>query len=94
MVSIRDRHLDAHTRARWTKPGGRELALVPLDGIAASAPCNYSALDPKSMEERGIGQSRRKPKFPYVSFHGRTKYAHVNQSYENPMRLATYQAKI
>ena len=67
---------------------------VVLDGIATSTPYDYSALDPKSMEERGIGQSRRKPKFPYVSFHGRTKYAHVNQSYENPMRLATYQAKI
>ena len=41
---------------------------VALDGIATIAPYGYSALDPKSMEERGIRQSRRKPKFPYVSF--------------------------
>ena len=47
---------------------------VALDGIATSAPYGYSALDPKSMEERGIRQSRRKPKFPYVSFHDRTRY--------------------
>ena len=55
-MSIRDRHLDAHTRARWTKPDGREVA---LDGIATNTPYGYSALDPKSMEERGIEQSRR-----------------------------------
>ena len=47
---------------------------VALDGIATIAPYGYSALDPKSMEERGIRQSRRKPKFPYVSFHARTRY--------------------
>ena len=29
---------------------------LALDGIATSAPYNYSTLDPKSMEERGIGQ--------------------------------------
>ena len=57
MVSIQDCHLDTQTRARWTKPDGRELA---LDGIATSAPYNYSALDPKPMEERGIEQFRRK----------------------------------
>ena len=42
---------------------------VALDGIATSAPYGYSALDsnfPKSMEERGIRQSRREPRFPYV----------------------------
>ena len=62
---------------------------LALDGIATSAPYNYSALDPKSMEERGIEQFRRKPKFPYVSFHARTQYDHVNQAYEDPMQLAT-----
>ena len=41
---------------------------VALDGIATSAPYGYSALDPKSMEERGIEQFRRKPKFQYVRF--------------------------
>ena len=70
-VSTRDRHLDTHTRARWTKPDGGEVA---LDGIATNTPYGYSALDPKSMEERGIRQFRRKPKFPYVSFHARTRY--------------------
>ena len=39
---------------------------LALDGIATSAPYNYSALDPKSMEERGVEQFRRKPKFQYV----------------------------
>ena len=64
-VSTRDRHLDAHTRARWTKPDGGEVA---LDGIATNTPYGYSALDPKSMEERGVEQFRRKPKFQYVRF--------------------------
>ena len=41
---------------------------LALDGIATSAPYNYSALDPKSMEERGVEQFRRKPKFQYVRF--------------------------
>ena len=41
---------------------------LALDGIATSAPYIYSALDPKSMEERGIEQFRRKPKFQYVRF--------------------------
>ena len=36
---------------------------LALDGIATSAPYNYSALDPKSMEERGIGQFRRLASF-------------------------------
>ena len=41
---------------------------LALDGIATSAPYIYSALDPKSMEERGVEQFRRKPKFQYVRF--------------------------
>ena len=41
---------------------------LALDGIATSAPYMYSALDPKSMEERGVEQFRRKPKFQYVRF--------------------------
>ena len=61
LVSIRDRHLAPHTRS----PMEGSLA---LDGIATSAPYNYSALDPKSMEERGVEQFRRKPKFQYVRF--------------------------
>ena len=60
----------------WSVPNVDEARWrgVALDGIATSAPYDYSALDPKSMEERGIWQSRRKPKFPYVSFHDRTRY--------------------
>ena len=54
-----------------------------------SAPDNPT-LDSKSMEEHGMIQFRRKPKFPYVSFHDRTRYDRVSQSYENLMRLATY----
>ena len=65
LVSIRDRHLAPHTRARWTKPDGREYS---TRWHATSAPYNYSALDPKSMEERGVEQFRRKPKFQYVRF--------------------------
>ena len=60
---------------------------LALDGIATSAPYNYSALDPKSMEERGVEQFRRKPKFQYVRFmivpstiieYRGTEYGHVH----------------
>ena len=58
---------------------------LALDGIATSAPYNYSALDPKSMEERGVEQFRRKPKFQYVRF----MIVPSTIMYGNPMRLAT-----
>ena len=35
---------------------------VVLDGITTSTPNSYPGLDPKSREERGMDQFRRKPK--------------------------------